>query len=84
MSGNGKMHKRWFQKNLRKFVKSERGTIAIVFALTATIVAGVIGGAVDFGLAFNERVRLQASVDGAAIAGARAIALNQGTPVRRR
>ena len=72
----------WLRKTTKLFMRSERGAIAIVFALTAMITAGVIGGAVDFGLAFNERLKLQASVDGAAIAGARAIALGQGDPAQ--
>ncbi len=72
----------WFRKLLRSFGRSEQGAIAILFALTSVIAAGVIGGAIDFGLAFNERLKLQASVDGAAIAGARAIALGQGDPAQ--
>lgn len=72
----------WLRKTARLFIRSDEGAIAILFALTAMIAAGVIGGAVDFGLAFNERLKLQASVDGAAIAGARAIALGKGDPAQ--
>ena len=64
--------------SFKTFEKNEDGSIAIVFALTATIVMGVVGGAIDFGRALTERVRLQTSVDAAATAGARAIAMELG------
>jgi hypothetical protein len=71
----------WLCKTCRHLVEDKKGSIAIVFALTATMVLGIIGGAVDFGRALSQRVKLQASVDAAAMAGARALAMEQGDGV---
>lgn len=67
-----------FRSGISAFKRNEDGSIAILFALTLTIVVGIAGGAVDFGRAFAERQHLQASVDAAAVAGARAVALQVG------
>lgn len=67
-----------FKSKYSTFKRNEDGSIAIVFALTLTIVVGIAGGAIDFGRAFAERQHLQASVDAAAVAGARAMALQVG------
>jgi Flp pilus assembly protein TadG len=52
-------------------VRDERGSVAIMFALTTIIVMAVVGGAVDFGRAVLAREKLQTSVDSAALAAAR-------------
>lgn len=64
----------------KNFKKDERGNIAIIFAMVSTISVGIVGGAVDVGRVLTERVRLQAAVDAAAIAGARAIAQEAADP----
>ena len=51
--------------------RNERGSVAIIFALTTIVVMGVVGGAVDFGRAVLAREKLQASVDSAVLAAAR-------------
>ncbi|MCB1510864.1 MAG: pilus assembly protein [Hyphomicrobiaceae bacterium] len=61
-----------------RFARDDRGTIAIVFALTLTVAVMVVGGAIDLGRALSERSRLQHSADAAAIAGARALATTNG------
>lgn len=52
------------------FRSEERGTVAIVFALTATIAVGTVGSAIDVGRFIATKQRLQIAVDTAAIAGA--------------
>lgn len=51
------------------FGRDERGTIAIIFALTTTVVVGIVGLAVDFGRMVNTRAHLQLAADAAALAG---------------
>lgn len=52
------------------------GTIAVLFAMLLPIVVLLIGGALDFGQAFNQRARLQSAVDKAALAAARELGLS--------
>ncbi|MEZ5817288.1 MAG: TadE/TadG family type IV pilus assembly protein [Hyphomicrobiaceae bacterium] len=53
------------------FAQDRRGSVAIIFALTATIVVGMVGGAVDFGRAYSARERVQQTADAAVLAAAR-------------
>lgn len=56
----------------RRFADGEGGNIAIVFALTAILLCGMIGGAIDFARAMAVRNQLQAAADAAVLAaGAR-------------
>lgn len=52
------------------FREDERGTVAIIFALTALIAVGTVGSAIDVGRFIATKQRLQIAVDTAAIAGA--------------
>lgn len=63
--------RRVFCTGLRRASRDERGSVAIMFTLTAVIVLAVVGGAVDFGRAVLAREKLQSSVDSAALAAAR-------------
>ena len=54
-----------------RFFRNERGSVAIMFALTTLVVFTVVGSAVDFGRALIARERLQSTVDSAALAAAR-------------
>lgn len=56
------------QKN---FWPDERGSVALMFALTSIVIVAVVGGAVDFGRAIVVREQLQSTVDSAALAAAR-------------
>jgi len=56
---------------LRAFRYDERGTIAIIFALTSFIVLALVGGAVDYGRAVTARDQMQNAVDAAVLAAAR-------------
>jgi len=54
----------------RRFEREENGSVAIVFALTATAVFGVVGLAVDYGRAMSMHARIQQVADAAALKGA--------------
>ena len=58
---------------MRSFKKAEDGTIAIVFALTLFIVFMMTGLAIDVGRIMHAERKLAASVDGAALAAAKAM-----------
>lgn len=55
----------------RAFASDEKGTIAILFGLTAFVVLALVGGAVDFGRAISVKEQLQRTVDAASLAAAR-------------
>jgi Flp pilus assembly protein TadG len=62
---------RMIRKRVRSAARDERGSVAIMFALTTVVVLAVVGGAVDFGRAVLAREKLQSTVDSAALAAAR-------------
>ena len=49
--------------------KDERGTILIPFALMSVIAIAAVGGAVDFGRAYQQRARMQNAIDAAVLSG---------------
>ena len=51
--------------------KDDRGSVAIMFALTIFVVFTLVGGAVDLGRAMVARERLQSAVDSSVLAAAR-------------
>ena len=57
-------------KNLRK---KEEGAVLDLVALLMTVLLGITALAVDFGLAFYQKQRLQAACDSAALAAATAL-----------
>jgi Flp pilus assembly protein TadG len=59
---------------LEKFSRDQRGNIAILFGVAFLPIAGASGVALDAGRASNVKSYLQAEVDSAALAGARAAA----------
>jgi Flp pilus assembly protein TadG len=56
--------------NSERFRRDERGSVAIIFALTLPVALALTGAAVVFPLAQAERAKLSACVDHAALAGA--------------
>lgn len=60
---------------VRGFATEKSGSLSMVFAFCLPIVLMVIGAAIDFGSAFNQRVRLQAHADAVAISGAKALTI---------
>ncbi|WP_170122173.1 TadE/TadG family type IV pilus assembly protein [Breoghania corrubedonensis] len=56
----------------RRFLRTERGNVAIVFALSGVVITGVVGGAIDYGIAVGQKSQLQAALDAAVLSGARA------------
>ena len=55
---------------LDRFHSDVSGSIAIVFSLTAMVIFGFVGMAIDYGRALAVKERLQTAVDTAALAGA--------------
>ncbi len=56
---------------LRPFVRDEGGNIAVIFALTTTIIFGIVGGAVDYGRWLSARNQTQTAIDSALLAAGR-------------
>ena len=50
-----------------------KGQVIIIFALSLVVLVGMVGLAIDSGLAYGVKAKLSAAVDAAAIAGARAL-----------
>ena len=67
------------RKRARSARRDERGSVAIMFALTTIAVMAVVGGAIDFGRAVLTREKLQTTVDSAALAAARIWQTEQDT-----
>jgi uncharacterized membrane protein len=59
------------QGTWRRFKRDERGSIAVIFALTAIICLALAGGAVDYGRAVHARFQIQEAVDTAVLAATR-------------
>lgn len=57
--------------NVAALAKDDRGSVAIMFALTIFVVFTLVGGAVDLGRAMVARERLQSAVDSSVLAAAR-------------
>ena len=62
-----------FIKSAKSFTKTEDGSVAIIFALTAAISVTVTGLAVDIGRATQVKTRISAAADAAALAAAKAM-----------
>ncbi len=70
---------------LRRFLRGERGAIAIYFGLSAIVFIGVAGLAVDAARGYLVKARLSEAIDAAALAGGKAVqASGTGTTPRRR
>ena len=54
-------------------LRRQRGAIAIMVAISMLVLLGVVGLAIDAGMAYLVKARLNAAVDSAALAGARAV-----------
>ena len=65
--------RRPFLLRFPRHVRRQRGAIAVMVAVTMLVILGVIGLVVDGGLAYLVKARLNAAVDSAALAGARAV-----------
>ena len=53
---------------MRRFVRDQRGNIAITFALALIPMCILIGGAIDFSRAMSAKRQLRDTLDGAALA----------------
>lgn len=60
-----------FARTAGRFRRDTRGTMAMLFATTMTVVALAVGGAVDYGLAMKVQSRMNGAVDAASLAAAK-------------
>jgi Flp pilus assembly protein TadG len=58
---------------MRPTLHRQRGAVAIMVAIAMLVLLGVVGLTIDAGLAYLIKARLNAAVDSAALAGARAV-----------
>lgn len=65
---------------LRRFRRDQAGATAVLFALSATGLFGMLAASVDVGLALVARERLDASTQAGALVGARAMSETNATP----
>ncbi len=68
--------------SIKWFISDREGAVAPMFAAVASIALIMPGIALDIGRFNTERFRVQMAADAAAIAGARAFALDLGDPVQ--
>lgn len=54
---------------LRNLVTNERGNVMMTFGLTSIIAVAAVGGAVDFGRAYQQKSRMQNALDAAVVSG---------------
>jgi Flp pilus assembly protein TadG len=65
---------------MRKFLTDQNGNVAAIFALTAPLLVGAMGVAVDFSGGNRTKSDLQAASDSAALAGVRTLLENRSQP----
>ncbi|WP_236422739.1 TadE/TadG family type IV pilus assembly protein, partial [Escherichia coli] len=58
---------------MRPILLRQRGAVAIMVAIAMLVLLGVVGLTIDAGLAYLIKARLNAALDSAALAGARAV-----------
>lgn len=63
---------------IRRWIKQEGGGVAIAFGLSALLLTGIAGAAVDLTVFANEKVRLQNAADQSAINAARRMRIVRG------
>jgi Flp pilus assembly protein TadG len=62
-------------KFARRFADDCQATVAITFTLVAIVIFLIVGLALDFGRAVQASTRIEAALDSAALAGAKALRL---------
>lgn len=60
-----------------RIVKDEKGTVAVLLGLSAFMLVGVVGGALDFARWHNAQTQMQNALDAAVLAGGRVLQTNQ-------
>ncbi|WP_342150401.1 pilus assembly protein TadG-related protein [Methylorubrum sp. SB2] len=55
--------------------RADRGSVAVIFGLSATALVGMVGGAIDYARLVSSRSNLQAAVDAGVLAGGNALKL---------
>ncbi|WP_394173035.1 pilus assembly protein TadG-related protein [Guptibacillus hwajinpoensis] len=66
-------------KALRSLLKSERGNVAVMFAISMTVLLGATAMVVDIGRLYHEKRILQNAMDASALAGAQGLLTSQAS-----
>ncbi len=67
---------------LMKFLITNRGAVAPIFAIALIPMLGAAGAAIDFARAYQERTVIQDSLDGAALAGGRKVGVSTNDEIK--
>jgi len=67
-----------FVTNIRRLIREERASVAVLTAVFLTALAGFVGAGVDLGMLYTARSQLQSAADSAAMAGANNLVISQG------
>jgi len=70
------------QKTIRRFIRQERGAIAVMFALMLPVIMGFVGLAVEVGMWYAVKRNLQSAADAAAMSAAYEISANSTSAIR--
>ncbi|MDR7040629.1 hypothetical protein J2X36_005412 [Methylobacterium sp. BE186] len=62
------------------FKSDRRGSVAVIFGLSATVLLGMAGGASDYARLVHRRAQLQSAVDAGVLAGGNALKLAASNP----
>ena len=68
----------------KSFVRDQRGNVAIMLGLTAPVLIGMIGAAVDYSRLASRHAELQRIADAAALNGAKVLSTSYGQPDEQR
>jgi Flp pilus assembly protein TadG len=71
-----------FSRRFREFLLNRQANIAVMFAMVATPIVGLVGFTVDFMMAERDRTMLNNMADGAVLAGVNVVTVNTTTPWR--
>lgn len=69
-----------YRRSIRSLERSADGALGIVFAVVALMIVLAVGAAIDYSRAGRVHTALQASLDAASLAGAKAIADGEENP----
>ncbi|MCA0172569.1 pilus assembly protein TadG-related protein [Bacillus sp. RAR_GA_16] len=64
-------------KNFRSLLSNEKGNVAVMFALSLTVLLGVTAMVVDVGKLYHEKRMLQNAMDAAALSGAQGLVTSE-------
>ncbi|GMA74260.1 hypothetical protein GCM10025880_06770 [Methylorubrum aminovorans] len=64
-----------WKKPLSRLTRENDGSVAVIFGLSASVLIGLVGGAIDYAKVVSARTHLQSAVDAGVLAGGNALKL---------